>query len=56
MLKNVKMPTIAGILTFMSSINFVLGRVEHLRRFITSGPGQSSDSEKYKAYNSKGGY
>ena len=26
---NVKMPTIDGILTFMSRINFVLTRVEH---------------------------
>ena len=29
MLINVKMPTIVGILTFMSRINFVLSRVEH---------------------------
>ena len=29
MLINVKMPTIVDILTFMSMINSVLGRVEH---------------------------
>ena len=38
MLINVKMPTIVGILTFMSRINFVLSRVEHQNFFITSGP------------------
>ena len=36
---NVKMPTIAGILTFMSRKNFMLSRVEHEKSFITSGPG-----------------
>ena len=36
-LVNVKMPTIVGILTFMSRINFVLSWVEH-GSFITSGP------------------
>ena len=39
MLINVKMPTIVGILTLMSMINFVLSRVEHEKSFITSGPG-----------------
>ena len=39
MLINVKMPTIVGILTFMSRINFVLSCVEHGKSFITSGPG-----------------
>ena len=34
----VKMPTIAGILTFMSRENFVLSLVEHEIFFITSGP------------------
>ena len=34
-----KMPTIVGILTFMSRINFLLSRVEHGKRCITSGPG-----------------
>ena len=38
MLINLKMPTIVGILTFMSRINFVLSRVEHEKSFITSGP------------------
>ena len=38
MLINVKMPTLVGILTFMSMINFMLGSVEHEKRFITSGP------------------
>ena len=33
MLKNVKMPTIVGILTFMSRINLVLSRVEHGKKF-----------------------
>ena len=41
MLINVKMPTIVGILTFMSRINFVLSRVEHEKSFITLGPGYS---------------
>ena len=36
---NVKMPTIVGILTFISRINFVLSRVKHEKSFITSGPG-----------------
>ena len=38
MLINVKMPTIVGILTFMSRINFVLNWVEHEKCFVTSGP------------------
>ena len=38
MLINVKMPTMVGILTFMSRINFVLSWVEHEKSFITSGP------------------
>ena len=32
MLINVKMPTIVGILTFMSIINFVLTEVEHEKK------------------------
>ena len=40
MLINVKMPTIVGILTSMSRINFVLSWVEHEKSFITSGPGK----------------
>ena len=39
MLINVKMPTIVGILTFMSRINFILCSVEHEKCFITSSPG-----------------
>ena len=39
MLINVKMPSIVGILTFMSRINFVLSRVEYKKSYITSGPG-----------------
>ena len=35
---NVKMPTIVGILTFMSRKNFMLSCVEHEIFFITSGP------------------
>ena len=38
MLINVKMPTIVGILTFMSMINFMLRCVENEESFITSGP------------------
>ena len=53
MLINVKMPTIFGILTFMSRINFVLSWVEHGKSFITSGPGfirsqLKSVEQKYK--------
>ena len=33
------MPTLVGILTFMSRINFVLSRVEYEKSFITLGPG-----------------
>ena len=35
---NVKMPTIVGILTFMSKKNFMLIWVEHEKSLITSGP------------------
>ena len=38
MLINVEMPTIVGILTFMSRIKFVLSCDEHEKSFITSGP------------------
>ena len=38
MLINVKLPTIVGILTFMSRINIVLSPVEHEKSFITSRP------------------
>ena len=39
MLINVKMPSIVGILTFKSRINFVLSSVEHGKSFKTLGPG-----------------
>ena len=39
LLINVKMPTIVGILTFISSKNFMLRRAEHEFFFITSGHG-----------------
>ena len=35
----IKMPTIVGILTFMSRINFVHSWVENRKRFLTSGQG-----------------
>ena len=38
MLINVKMPTIVGILTFMSWISFMLSWVEYEKSFKTSGP------------------
>ena len=38
LLINVKMPTIVGILTFMSRKNFMLNCIEHEKSFITSGP------------------
>ena len=38
LLINVKMPTIVDILTFMSTINFVLSGIEHEKSCITSGP------------------
>ena len=38
MLIIVKMPTIVGILPFMSRINFMLSLAEHGKSFITSGP------------------
>ena len=39
LLIHVKMPTIVGILTFMSRKNFMLSQVEHKKSFTTSGPG-----------------
>ena len=39
LLLNVKMPTIVGILTFMSWVVYMLSRVEHENSSITSGPG-----------------
>ena len=40
MLINVKMPAV-GILSFISTIHFVLSWVEHGKSFINSGPGFS---------------
>ena len=34
MLINIKMPTVVGILTFMSMINFIISKVEHEKKFI----------------------
>ena len=48
MLVNVKMPTIVGILTFMSRINFILYRVEHEKSYITSGMVLKKSFEEYK--------
>ena len=42
MLINVKMPTIVGILTFMSRINFVLSLVDHGKSLKTLGPGETA--------------
>ena len=39
MILNVKMPTIVGILTFRSMINFMLSSVEHEKSSITLEPG-----------------
>ena len=36
LLTNVKMPTIVGILTFMSGINFMISPVEYEKCFLTS--------------------
>ena len=47
---NVKMPTIVGILTFMSRKNFMLSWVEHEKCFITSGPGHCSKFKIAKLY------
>ena len=38
LLINVKMPTVVGILTFMSRITFMLSWVEYEKSFITLGP------------------
>ena len=47
MLINDKMPTIVGILTFMSIMNLMLSRVEHEKCFITSGPGPIYSSQRF---------
>ena len=41
LLLNVKMPTIVGILTFMSRKNFIFSWIEHENSFITLGPDQT---------------
>ena len=38
MLINVKMPTIVGILTLMSRVNFVLSYVKHEKSYMTLRP------------------
>ena len=43
---NLKMPTIVGILTFMSRKNYILSRAEHKKSFITSGPGLTSHQQQ----------
>ena len=50
MLINVKMPTIVGILTFMSKINFMLSCFEHGQSFITSGPDLGSNCSSLMDY------
>ena len=47
LLINFKMPTIVGILTFMSRINFKLSWVEHEKSFITLGPDFLSHPHAY---------
>ena len=44
MLINDKMPTIVGILTFMSKINFVFSQVEYEKSFIPVISGPDLDS------------
>ena len=46
---NVKMPTIFGILTFMSRINFMLSWVEHEKSFITMRSGIPQSFSKWKS-------
>ena len=43
------MPTIVGILTFMSRINFLLSRVEYEKSFMTLGPVVAA-SMNYQGY------
>ena len=51
MLINVKMPTIVGILTYISRINFVLSCVEYEKSFITWGPGLNKFLQSLSADN-----
>ena len=45
---NFKMPTIVGILKFITRINVMLLWVEHERHFITSGPALIPQQDDYK--------
>ena len=47
------MPTIVGILTFMSRINLSLAELSLKKSFITSGPGSESEEDKKKAMMAK---
>ena len=47
MLIIVKMPTMVGILKFISIINFMLSLVEHEKSFITSGSGRKAPRGLY---------
>ena len=53
MLINVKMPTIVGILTYMSRINFVLSLVEHKKVLETRGLATISKVEINNIFDSK---
>ena len=46
LLVNVGMPTIVGILAFMSGINFMLGWAENERSFVSSGPSVHASGTK----------
>ena len=50
---NVKMPTIVGILTFMSRKNFMLNSVEHSKKFYNLGARKGKDiHDNYIQYQS----
>ena len=42
LLINVRLPTIVGVLIFMSRINFIPSIIKHENSFITSAPGSRS--------------
>ena len=50
MLINVKMPTIVGILTFMSRISVMVSWVEYEKKFYNLGPDGFSHSYQYNKY------
>ena len=50
MLINVKIPTIVGILTFMSRINFLLRLVEHGKKFYNLEPGLTFNKFIYEVF------